>query len=76
MMNRPLDEQVSARMGKMIRELRQAHDLSMDDLAKKTGISKGTISHIELGRYDPKLSTLLALAKAFRVGLERLIGQK
>lgn len=74
--NNTLPAQIASNLAKNVQELRVERGWSMDELAKKSGISKGSISHLEFGRYDPKLSTVLALAKVLGVSLERLLGKK
>ncbi|MDO9713246.1 helix-turn-helix domain-containing protein [Paracraurococcus lichenis] len=47
--------------------LRKAAGLTQDELAAKSGISQSNISSLEHGTLDPRLSTVLALAKALKV---------
>ena len=42
---------------------RAALDLSQDDLAKKCGVSRQTISAIEKGDYNPTINLCKALGK-------------
>ena len=46
---------------------------SADLLAKKTGISRSYIAHLETARQDPKLSTLEKIAKALNVDVAKLL---
>ena len=43
------------------------------DLAKRARVSTGHVAHLETHRHDPKLSTLVQLAKAFRVPMTELL---
>lgn len=47
--------------------LRSAAGLTQDQLAAKSGVSQSHISALEKGTWEPRLSTILALAKAFGV---------
>jgi len=47
--------------------LRAAAGLTQDQLAAKSGVSQSHISALEKGTWEPRLSTILALAKAFGV---------
>jgi transcriptional regulator with XRE-family HTH domain len=50
-------------LGERIRELREHHDLSVRELAKKIGVSAPFLSDIELGRRHPSDDVLKLLAK-------------
>lgn len=52
---------------------RQAVGLSQAALAETSGVRAATISDIESGKIDPRLSTLKALAGALRLGVEDII---
>ena len=56
-----------------IKQLRKARDWNQDELAKRTGLSKGYIARLETQRHDPKLSTLLRIAKAFDISVSELL---
>ena len=47
-----------------IRNVRKAKHLTQEGLARHSGISQSRISHIESGRVDPKLTEVIAMAKA------------
>lgn len=47
-----------------LRQLREAKRLSQRELGRLTGLPQAQISRIERGLVDPKLSTLLTLARA------------
>ncbi|MFN8076860.1 MAG: XRE family transcriptional regulator [Kineosporiaceae bacterium] len=55
-----------------LREFRSAKDLSLADLARVTGLSKGMLSKIENGQTSCSLSTLARLADALRVPVTAL----
>ena len=54
--------------------LRQERGLGQVELAKHLGVSKGIISLWENGLREPSLSSLVAIAKFFHVGLDELVG--
>lgn len=66
---------VSARLatvGDRIREARLHANLSQEDLAEKAGCDRRTVSLIENGRTDPKMSLVLKLARALRLSVTDL----
>lgn len=56
-------------IGHKVRELRQKHRYTLQDLAHKTGLSKPFLSQIENNHVVPPIATLLKLARALNVGL-------
>lgn len=56
-----------ADVGHRIRETRAAQGLSLEQLARLTGISAPALSLIETGKRDPRLTTLKRIADALRV---------
>ncbi len=56
--------------------LRQERGIGQVELAKSLGVSKGIISLWENGLREPSLSSLVAIAKFFRVSLDELVGIK
>lgn len=67
------EKKLLADAGKWIRETRVAQDLSLEQLARLTGISGPALSLIETGKRDPRLTTLKRIADALRVPLRTLI---
>ena len=59
--------------GHRIRATRAAQGLSLEQLARLTGISAPALSLIETGKRDPRLTTLKRIADALRVSLATLI---
>jgi transcriptional regulator with XRE-family HTH domain len=57
------------KIGRVVRELRHKKQITVQDLAAKTGISKSVIAEIESGDVVPPVATLLKLAKVFNVGM-------
>jgi transcriptional regulator with XRE-family HTH domain len=61
-------------VGQRLRSLRQQHQLSLAGLSSITGISTSTLSRLESGGRKPTLELLLALARAYQVPLDDLVG--
>ena len=62
----------AAKIGGKLRARRQHLGLSLEDLSRLSGSTVPTLSHIERGKRDVKLSTLVSLAAALRVDLYAL----
>jgi transcriptional regulator with XRE-family HTH domain len=60
-------------VGPRLKRLRQRSDITLTDLAKKTGISVSTLSRLEAGLRRPTLEQLLPLARAHGVTLDELV---
>jgi transcriptional regulator with XRE-family HTH domain len=59
-----------------LKRLRKAAGLTQQALAVKAGLSMASVIHLEGGRTpDPRMSTLLALAKALGVTVDELTGE-
>lgn len=56
-----------------IKEIRIERGLSINELAKKAGISKSIISKVERKEVIPSLLTVCKLSKALDVKLEELV---
>jgi transcriptional regulator with XRE-family HTH domain len=59
-------------LAKRVRELREARGLRQDDL-ENFGISWKAVQKLEYGITDPKASTLLKLASAFKMDLAEFL---
>ena len=59
-------------LGQRIRELREARDLSLRELAKKLGCSAAFLSDIELGRRYPSDKNLRDLARLLATSFDEL----
>ncbi len=58
-----------ATIGQNLAALRQAHELSIGELALRAGIGKATLSEIESGKRNATIGTLFALTNALGVPL-------
>ena len=62
---------------KNLKKLRNKKDWSQERLAREAGISYITLVKIERGNIqNPKLETLIKLAKALGVSLDKLVGSQ
>jgi transcriptional regulator with XRE-family HTH domain len=68
------DDPVLDAIGPRLRELRQQRGLTLSGLSADTGISISTLSRLESGGRKPTLELLLALARAYQVPLDELVG--
>jgi len=59
-------------LGEKVRELRNSKDISMRELARRTGISSSFMGEIEAGRRYPKEAFLAAIAKELGVSVGKL----
>ena len=55
-----------------VREFREKHSLTQQELGEHLDVSRQTIIAIEKGNYEPSLGLALKLAKFFKVGVEDL----
>ena len=63
----------AVKFGAHVRELHYAHDWTQEDLAERSGLNVVQISHLEGGRNEAKISTILRLAKAFGITPSKLL---
>lgn len=64
---------VTAAVARQVRELRAARGWSFEELAGRSGVSKGMLVQIEGGRTNPSIGTLCRVADAFGVSIARLL---
>ena len=57
-----------------LQQLRKDANLKQSDLAKILNTTQRRISHLESGRIEPDLITLVAIAKYFNITLDYLVG--
>lgn len=62
-------------MGIRIRRYREKQDMSLTDLARSSGVSRGYLHLIEKGEQNPSQDKLAAIAKALGVMVAELIGE-
>ena len=54
-------------IGEKIKEVRKAHNMTQQELAKKLGVTPSMISQYEKGKRNPKFDTLCDIARAIGV---------
>ncbi|MBG9586888.1 helix-turn-helix transcriptional regulator [Cytobacillus firmus] len=54
-------------MRKRMRARREELKLSQQEVADRTGLSRGNYSHIERGRNEPNIEQMIAIAKVLKV---------
>lgn len=64
--------ELSTYIGNKIRQYRKQNNLTQDELAKRLGLGKGTISNYESGYRTPQESRLFELAEALGVSINDL----
>src|SRR4029453_304034 len=69
----PDADAVAAAVARNMRDLRAARGWSLDQLAARSGGSKGMLVHLEQGRTNPSLGTLCKLAETFGLTLASLV---
>jgi transcriptional regulator with XRE-family HTH domain len=63
-------------IGKNIKSLRLARNLTLESLAAKAGLTKGYLSKVENSEKSPPVSTLIVIAKALGTTLSQIFGEK
>ncbi|MCR4278059.1 MAG: Hsp20 family protein [Candidatus Berkelbacteria bacterium] len=64
---------MSAELRLLLRDLRQAQELSQDELAHQLGISRQSIISLEQGAYLPSFPLLINMIQFFNCDLEELV---
>jgi DNA-binding XRE family transcriptional regulator len=67
-----LRKRLRMRIEILVREAREKKNIKFNTLAKLAGISKGTLSKIERQEQEPKLSTMILIARALKVEIKDL----
>lgn len=63
----------STKLGKNLKKLREAKNMSQGDVMRTMGCSRSYISNLENGKTNPTLETISRLAKVFGVKTEELL---
>lgn len=69
----PDPDEVASAIARNTRDLRSDRQWSLDQLAGRSGVSKGMLVQIEQARTNPSIGTLCRLADAFGVTLAQLV---
>ena len=67
---------MSEELDNRIRVFRAEHRMSQSDLAEAIGVSRKTISTIEVGRFVPSTIIALKIAQFFKVPVEDIFSLK
>ncbi len=60
-------------MGRRLKTLREARDMSRAELAERAGITREYVRRLEAGLQDPTLGTLQKIAKALKTTVAELV---
>ena len=67
---------VESEIGKRIKALRAEKRVTLEQLAKQTGFTKGYLSKVEKSKKAPPVSTLGNIARAFKTTISALLGEE
>jgi transcriptional regulator with XRE-family HTH domain len=68
-----IDDEVSLRTGRTVKQRREATGFSLRELAARSGVSASMISDIERGTKSPTVTTVVRLAQALGVSAAALV---
>lgn len=60
-------------VGKVLRKLRKEREMTLEELADLTGVSKLTLGKIERGEANPSLTTIWKIANGLRIPISSLL---
>jgi len=63
-------------LGRNIMALRKKRGLSLDELARRSGVSKAMLSQVEQKKTNPTVATLWKIAHGLEANLEELLGRR
>lgn len=66
---------VEAEIGKRLKKIRRQKNLTLKDLAERTGYSKGYLSKVETSEKSPPVGTLGVLARELGVTVSGILGE-
>ena len=67
------EDNICKKFGEHLKKLREVKSLSLNMLAYENDLNKSTLSRIENGIVDPKLSTLNKIAESLELSLDELM---
>ncbi len=73
---KPAPSIVEAEIGRRINALRTARGVTLEELARRTGFTKGYLSKVEKSEKAPPVSTLGNIARAFNTTISALLGEE
>jgi DNA-binding XRE family transcriptional regulator len=70
----PIDRDLHCRrFGKSLKRHRRDADLSMDELSERTGLHRSEICKLEKAHREPRLTTIIKVARGLRIDPSRLL---
>ncbi|MHA6882923.1 helix-turn-helix domain-containing protein [Ralstonia pseudosolanacearum] len=66
-------QNVSAAVSSRLKALRREHNLTLDELSRRSGVSKGMLVEIEKGEANPSIAILCKVAAAFGVSVADIV---
>jgi transcriptional regulator with XRE-family HTH domain len=69
-----VEEVASGRLGRRVRALRRGRGLTLDGLARRSGVSRAMISKLERGEKNPTLVVAAKVADGLGVSLSQVVG--
>lgn len=66
-------DELSARLARNVRQLREARGLTQQQMAKLAGLPRATWAHLETDEANPTLGVLHRVARALQVTIEELV---
>jgi transcriptional regulator with XRE-family HTH domain len=70
------EDPISARVAQNLQRLRGKRQLSLDALARQSGVSRAMLAQIESGRSVPSIKVLCKIAKALKVSVAAFLEQR
>lgn len=67
------DKKLTKKLGKYLKILREAKGISLNLFAYENDLTTATVSRIENGLVDTKISTLIKYARGLEVPLEKIL---
>jgi transcriptional regulator with XRE-family HTH domain len=68
-----MSEAMAERLGRNVRQLRDARGMTQQQMARLSGLPRATWANLESGAANPTLGVLAAVAGALQVSIEELI---
>ena len=67
---------ISKNVSKNLKEMRKSRQLTLEELAEKSGVSKSMLGEIERGRTNPTITVLWKITQALKLPLTALTGHQ
>jgi transcriptional regulator with XRE-family HTH domain len=69
-------DEINARVAERLRAVRRAQDLSLEELAARSGVSRAMLSQIETLKANPTIAVLWRIARGLGVPFSELLGDE